>query len=193
MELKIAGLFMIAVMLSGTIACSGYLNNDGSNGSSSSSSTPDSLFVTTTNYNNFHNGVMFNITALRAITVRNFSIIPSTVYGSNVTVEVWYRPGGLYTNSSGWVFAGSATVDMITNVLTYVPLNISVSISNGGTTGFYITRTDGSIIRYQNSLGTAFTNSDLSVNPSGYGIPYPLGTGAVSSRSFCGGIYYRLD
>lgn len=197
MKNKLLVLSVFLVMLTAVVSCSGYLDTTNNVSSDGGGSGPTLFFLTTTNAGNSQRGILFNITAKRNLTVKQFSVIPDTT-NAGVNVEVWYKIGGISTNTNGlvitnnWIFTGSNVVNFTTFDLTLVPVQIDVPIDSGNTVAFLVIRTDGYTISYQTSLGTDFSNDDLIVGANGCGVSFPFGTGSYFyPRSFCGGIYYQ--
>lgn len=123
--------------------------------------------LTTTAAGNGQMGNMFDITALKNITLTAVDMH----FGSAgvATVEVWYRPGsfvGFETSNTGWTQVLTTTVNANGNLgtLTPVPATFAIPIPAGQTYGIYVTSNGGPNVRYTNgtTLGNVYAqNTDL--------------------------------
>lgn len=159
--------------------------------------------LTTTAAGNGQMGNMFDVTALKNITL---TAVDMHIQSSGTTtVEVWYRPGtfvGFETSNTGWTQALSTTVNAIGTLgtLTPVPATFAIPIPAGQTYGIYVTCVGSNNVHYTNgtTLGNVFVqNSDLQVKEGkggGYfsvtftprvfnGILHYTGSGCTSSMT----------
>ena len=158
--------------------------------SSAPSGTLLSLTTTTAGLNQ-HSGIMFDLTAKKAIKINRFSA--HSDWASTDTVEVWYRTGGLSTTSAGWVMAGSATVTFAGfGNLVEIPVDVDLVMSAGQTYGFYVTMVAQSVEYSNYTTGMVYENADLSIDADGYGVAYQFG-GTFSNRTFNGTVFYYLQ
>jgi hypothetical protein len=136
-------------------------------------------------------GNMFDVFAFSNIIVSGFDI---HVPGSSVyTVEIWNRAGnysGYTSSNTGWTLAGTATLSGNgSGILTPVPLNLSVAISAGSTSAFYITALSGSL-NCSGGLpggGVLTSNSDLQLFAGDGGTYFNVNAGPAA---FNGNIHY---
>ena len=137
--------------------------------------------------NNGSTGNMFDITAINELTIDSFEINGS----SSSVMEVWYRPGscfGFNTSNTGWILAGSYTVNAQGNGNpTSLPVG-GITIPAGETYGICVTYVSGSI-RYITGTGTNehYANADMEFQAQ-YGGGYFNYTNYP--RVFSGNIYY---
>ncbi|MCB9227970.1 MAG: hypothetical protein H6578_12480, partial [Chitinophagales bacterium] len=152
--------------------------------------------ATAYNQNNGQRGVMFDIVATNAVTI---NCLDANLYaGTTSTYEIYYKVGsfiGFENTSSAWTLIGTATnvTSLGTNIPTYIPININISIPSGQTYGFYVTNTSGGGISYTD--GT-LPNNNLANDPNitiegGVGKSYPFGL-TFSYRYFNGTIHYSV-
>lgn len=140
-------------------------------------------------------GNAFNIinTSGAPLTITGFSQGPASGNTSvtGTVLQAYYTPGSFVAaSSSSWVSLGTATVNLTANAATgYIP--VSVTIPTGGTYGFYVGRTSGSV-QYTNGSGTPgvtpwASNNDLTIT-EGKGGSFPNPT--FSPRNWNGTVHY---
>jgi hypothetical protein len=130
------------------------------------------------------NGAMFDLVASDSILINGFTV--STIYDTaTADFEVFYKTGtheGYEANSSAWTSLGTYNGIPEGDGI-YLALNNPLIIINGQTLAFYITRTDGGRIHYENGSGVgnvAVSAGGLELL-EGTGIAYPFGS-AYSPR-----------
>lgn len=139
-------------------------------------------------------GNMFNIinTSGAPLTITGFAQGPGSGNTSNpsASMVVWYMPAPYVVNGPSWTQLASGTVALTSGAATgYLPVN--VTIPAGGTYGFYVGLTSGSV-QYTNGTGTAgtstwFQNNDFIIT-EGLGGSYP--NPVNSPRCWNGKVYY---
>ena len=139
-------------------------------------------------------GSMFNIinTSGAPLTITGFAQGPGSRNSSNpsASMVVWYMPAPYVVNNPSWTQLASGTVALTSGAATgYLPVN--VTIPAGGTYGFYVGITSGSV-QYTNGTGTAgsstwFQNNEFIIT-EGLGGSYPNPT--FSPRNWNGKVYY---
>ena len=139
-------------------------------------------------------GSMFNIinTSGAPLTITGFAQGPGSGNSSNpsASMVVWYMPAPYVVNNPSWTQLASGTVALTSGAATgYLPVN--VTIPAGGTYGFYVGITSGSV-QYTNGTGTAgsstwFQNNEFIIT-EGLGGSYPNPT--FSPRNWNGKVYY---
>ncbi|MEX2596708.1 MAG: PKD domain-containing protein, partial [Salibacteraceae bacterium] len=150
------------------------------------------------NQNNGQDGLMFNITAINAVTID--SVWSNFANGTIGTAEIYSRTGGIVgfqNNAAAWTLVGSANnvVSAGINNFTHIPINMNLAIPQGTVMGVYVTGTGTAgtpIMRYTNGAGTAgnFYNASADIQVSqGYGKDYPFGA-TFNPRIFNGRIFY---
>ncbi|MBU1220118.1 hypothetical protein KKF34_10490 [Myxococcota bacterium] len=142
-------------------------------------------------------GNMFDIVALRNITITGFEGSFHTVTQG---VEIWYRYGtyvGSENTQANWTLLGTATITgQGAGTATPIPINFSVPVSSGQRVAFYVTsqnNTYGGANIYSNGTGGTIyaSNSDLQYY-TGIGNQYPFG-GIFEDRIFNGRILYDCN
>jgi hypothetical protein len=141
---------------------------------------------------NANAGYMFDIDAHYQLTITGFKV---NFVGGPASFEVYYRYGthvGYETSAPDWTLLGTSTgIAEGTNV--DIGINFSVPVDSGQTVAFYVTRTDGPSVIYNN--GTAVGNviaentNYLSVK-TGVGKAYPFGA-TNANRNFEGTVLYE--
>jgi hypothetical protein len=143
---------------------------------------------------NGQDGNMFDIVALRDITITSFDGHPQ----NNCNIEIYYKAGthvGYENSSASWTLLGSAYV--YTNgggVPTPIPIPVNVTIPAGEIYAFYITTTDDYNFSYTNgtAVGNVYAeNSDLQLL-EGKGNAYPFST-TFAPRIWNGQVHYTLS
>jgi hypothetical protein len=117
---------------------------------------------------NGSNGNMFDITALKPITITGFSGHADI---GTTNWEIWYRPGthvGFTTSNAGWTLLGSATgvPSSGLGLATAIPISFAIPMEIGETYAFYVTTTVTSPNGVYYSTGTTLGNvfaSDASI------------------------------
>lgn len=151
--------------------------------------------------NNGYHGIMFDIKAKRAITLRGFSTY--LMNGIATQMEIWYRKGshvGHETTAADWTRLASVDNVTGTNFFPFVypvenriPMALDLTIPAGKTYGFYVTTTGtGSYIAYKDgtSVGAvAASNFDINIL-QGTGKAYPFGI-SFTPRVYTGTVYYK--
>lgn len=144
--------------------------------------------------NNKQNGIMFDVMAAHAVTVTQLAIYAEA---GDPTFEIWTRAGthvGHEGSNTGWTLLGtSPSVSVAADGVVSIPLALNVPIAEGDRQAFYVTVSNGTYIRYQNSsgaIGDVFaSDANLSIH-SGTGMAYPFVTGGWVPRDFIGSITY---
>ncbi|MBL4655690.1 MAG: T9SS type A sorting domain-containing protein [Bacteroidia bacterium] len=143
---------------------------------------------------NGHNGNMFDITAIDAITITQFE---GNLDGVSGIIKIYYKAGtyqGSETNPLAWTFIDSVSVTSNgIGVPTVIPLAVNVAIPAGQTYAFYITgnNTGGLDLDYTNGTleGAVYTsNANLEIK-EGLGVAYPFGSN-FSPRIWNGIVQY---
>jgi hypothetical protein len=139
-------------------------------------------------------GNMFNIinTSGAPLTITGFAQGPGSGNSSNTSASmvVWYMPAPYVVNNPSWTQLASGTVALTSGAATgYLPVN--VTIPAGGTYGFFVGLTAGSV-QYTNGTGTAgsstwFQNDEFIITV-GHGGSFPNTT--ISLRNWNGKVYY---
>ncbi|MDP5015140.1 MAG: PKD domain-containing protein, partial [Schleiferiaceae bacterium] len=139
-------------------------------------------------------GNMFNIinTSGAPLTITGFAQGPGSGNSSNpsASMVVWYMPAPYVVNGPSWTQLASGTVALTSGAATgYLP--VSVTIPAGGTYGFFVGLTSGSV-QYTNGTGTAgsstwFQNNDFIIT-EGLGGSYP--NPVNNPRNWNGKVYY---
>ncbi|MFY9518806.1 MAG: right-handed parallel beta-helix repeat-containing protein [Schleiferiaceae bacterium] len=139
-------------------------------------------------------GNMFNIinTSGAPLTITGFAQGPGSGNSSNpsASMVVWYMPAPYVVNGPSWTQLASGTVALTSGAATgYLP--VSVTIPAGGTYGFFVGLTSGSV-QYTNGTGTAgsstwFQNNEFIIT-EGLGGSYP--NPVNSPRCWNGKVYY---
>lgn len=143
--------------------------------------------------NNGHDGIMFNITALKWITVTQFSahVNPVTSGYMKIYYKQWTWQDTTATPAD-WTFIDSAMVTSSGNgVATLIPINVNVTIPAGNTVAFYITGTGAPRLVYSNGTeedAVHVADSALQVK-QGAGVAYPFGA-IYTPRIFNGEVFY---
>ena len=142
-------------------------------------------------------GILNAIKALSPLTVTGFDIYPSVAL-SSATVSLYWRYGTLtdaniFTDSTLWTFAGSASVTGSANTLVNLPVTVSISMTTNQNICFFIVSSGGNL-NYSNgtTTNTVFSSDSRMQVFSGYGIStstWPLG-GQFNPRNFNGQIKY---
>jgi hypothetical protein len=152
----------------------------------------DSLQTTLAGTNG-HDGIMFNITALKWVTITQFAANINPV--NSGYVKIYYKQWTWQdstTNPAAWTFIDSA---MVTSAgygeATVIPVNVNVTIPAGNTAAFYITGTGSLRLVYSNgTLEDAVQAGDTSLQvKQGIGIAYPFGS-IYTPRIFNGQVFY---
>jgi len=151
----------------------------------------DSLLVPAV-ANNGNEGYMFNIEAHYKLAITGFKVNFS--FGP-ASFEVYYRYGshqGFESSSVGWILLGSST-GIPQGINVNIGVSFHVPVDSGQTVAFYVTRTDGDIVDYNN--GTAIGNV-IASNPNylsvktGVGKAYPFAA-TNNNRNFEGTVLYE--
>ncbi|MCX8080601.1 MAG: T9SS type A sorting domain-containing protein [Bacteroidia bacterium] len=133
------------------------------------SSTAPGSILTTNAAGNGQLGNMFDVVALKNLTITGVDMHFSSAGVS--TVEVWYRPGsfvGFETSNAGWTQVLTTTVNApgTLGMLTTVPATFAIPVPAGQTYGIYVTTNGGPSVYYTNGtmLGNTYVqNSDIQV------------------------------
>jgi hypothetical protein len=97
------------------------------------------------NYTYLNHGAMFNVVALKSITLDHFL---ANIKSGTANYHIYYKTGsfiGFEQNSSAWTFLDSANITSlnngttITNQATLIPIPINLTMNLGDTIGFYFT------------------------------------------------------
>ncbi len=149
------------------------------------------------NQNNGQDGIMFTLTAKRALVIDSFD--NNYAAGTLTQILIYYKPGtatGFQTTPGAWTLLGA--VNNVTsagiNSATTIPINVNLTMLEYQTGAFYITTNGGTnpICRYTNGSGVCDSlggNGDLVVH-EGYGKDYPFGA-TFNPREFNGRVYYH--
>ena len=138
-------------------------------------------------------GNMFNIinTSNAPLTITGFAQGPGSGNTSvAVPMVVWYMPAPYVVNDPSWTQLASGMVVLTNGAATgYLPVNVTIPV--GGTYGFFVGLTTGSV-QYTNGTGTAgsstwFQNNDFIIT-EGLGGSYP--NPVNSPRNWNGTVYY---
>lgn len=139
-----------------------------------------------------HNGNMFDVTAVHAVTVLSFDCN----FNNTSSFSIYYRAGshvGYEQNAAAWTLLGS-TANLPSNgrgTATPIPIPVGITIPAGQTFSFYITITSSAFVNY--TLGTAVgavaaQNASLIIR-EGTANAYPFGT-VFSPRKWNGILHY---
>ncbi|TVR82291.1 MAG: hypothetical protein EA412_01680 [Chitinophagaceae bacterium] len=164
---------------------------------SQASCPAQSNLVTLYNENNGQAGVMFDINALEDVTILCFDV---NLYTGTHDYQIYYKEGthvGFEGNQAAWTLIGGpvSVTSNGTNVPTYIPIPINVSIDAGESAAFYITcnrtNTPGGGIEYTDGFGVGnVIAADANIEVlDGTGKAWPFSTNFVS-RQFNGTVYY---
>jgi len=140
--------------------------------------------------NNGQSGVMFDVTAKRALVVDSFEV---SIDSGRHLVEVYYKTGsyaGYETNSGAWTLLGSTTVTSTQasgGPGVFVNVGKSLALPSGVKHSFYIQLPNSTAINYTNGTGN-FSNAEFTIQ-TGVGKGSNFGA-TFSPRSFNGGVYY---
>lgn len=148
------------------------------------------------NQNNGQRGCMFTITATNLVTITCFDA--SLYAGTTAAYEIYYKTGtfvGFESNAAAWTLIGSApnVTSAGTNVPTYLPIPVNVTIPSGQTVAFYVTNTAGGGLNYTDGVANnsmLASDANITVN-GGVGKSYPFGLN-FNYRNFNGTIHYTL-
>jgi hypothetical protein len=149
--------------------------------------------ITTTAGGNGQMGNMFDVTALKNLTITSVDMHLQTA--GITTVEVWYRPGsfvGFENSNTGWTLVHTATVNApgTLGTLTPIPGTFAIPVPAGQTYGIYVTRTSGNV-HYTNgtTLGNVYVqNSDLQIKEGKGGSYFSV---TFSPRVWNGKLHYQ--
>jgi cysteine-rich repeat protein len=143
-------------------------------------------------------GNMFDVVALKDITINKIDGVFDAVAQ---TVEIYYRTGTYVGNSSssaGWILLGSTSITGAGDgVVTNLPINFSVPVTQGNRVSFWVTSTNNSMGSgniYSNGAGSGTLhsfNADIEFY-EGVGTQYPLDS-TFTDRIFNGTIYYSCN
>ncbi|MCP4442606.1 MAG: T9SS type A sorting domain-containing protein [Aureispira sp.] len=142
--------------------------------------------------NNGQSGIMFDITAINAVTINSFE----TNMGAAGDFEIYYKAGthvGSETNAAAWTLVGSAAgvANNPANTATPIPIAVNTAIAAGQTGAFYVTYTTGTDMLYTDgtAVGNVYT-SDANIQvKEGTGKAYAFGTN-YSPRILNGIVHY---
>lgn len=147
--------------------------------------------------NNAQRGLMFDIDGITPITIRCFEMNFNT---GTSNVEIYTKTGthvGFTGTPGAWTLVGTASnvVGAGANLVTVIPISLSLAIPAGTTRAFYITRSlaAGPTVAYTNGTAVgAIHASDANIRlREGTGKDYPFGTNFVPRR-FNGRVFYDL-
>lgn len=163
-----------------------------------SAQTCNSPTQTPFNTNNGQDGIMFTITAKRAIVIDSFH---SNFANGNINqFLIYYKYGtatGFQTTPGAWTLLGSVSGTFTSNGVnnaTPIPINCNFPMAKYQTVAFYVTTNGatGTIMRYTNGGGACDSlggNPDMVLH-EGYGKDYPFGA-TFTPREFNGRVYYH--
>lgn len=154
-------------------------------------------------FNNGQDGNMFNVTALKDLTIDSVwcNFDPGTIQ----EIEIWWRTGTVVGNANsavGWTLIDSVLnyPSAGVNQFTKVPININLPVSAGTTVGLYVTRAAlvnaAPYMRYTNGPGGATAGQLYVQNPDiqisyAYGKDYPWGVTNFNPRIWNGRLFYH--
>ena len=141
---------------------------------------------------NANAGYMFDIDAHYQLTITGFKV---NFVGGPASFEVYYRYGthvGYEVSATDWTLLGSST-GIVEGTNVNIGISFSVPVDSGQTVAFYVTRTDGPSVIYNN--GTAVgnviaTNTNYLSVKTGVGKGYPF-AGTNNNRNFEGTVLYE--
>lgn len=151
--------------------------------------------ISTSTANNGQVSATFDCKPLSNMTVTGFDFTPRTT--TTYTASIYYRVGTMVGNtgsSSGWTLLGTTSSFSATaNVVTAIPLTLSLNLSANTKYAFYVNVTGGTL-GYTNGTGTPGTtlfssNSDMEIY-EGYGSPGLFSSSLYTTRTFAGTIHY---
>ncbi|MBK7086422.1 MAG: T9SS type A sorting domain-containing protein [Flavobacteriales bacterium] len=140
-------------------------------------------------------GVMFDIVALQPVTIECFEV---NWNAGTTSIALYYKTGthvGFATNPGAWTL-----IDTVMNLTTagsdlptYLPIDVDVTIPGGATAAFYVTNNSTSDPNAEYTDGTvlgAVLASDANIQVlEGSGVSYIFNS-AFSPRQFNGTVYY---
>jgi len=129
-----------------------------------------------------------------------FDVAFSGTVGTNVTLEIWTRPGtyvGFTSSNAGWILEATATaVRGGTSVFVPLVMSNSITAAAGGTTGVLLhCTTTGGGVRYGGTGAappvTNWGNADLNVfSAHTHTGNVPFGGSEFTPRAFAGTMHY---
>jgi hypothetical protein len=147
--------------------------------------------------NNSQRGIMFDVQGITAITIMCFD---ANLDAGTSNVVIYTKAGthvGFEVTPAAWTLVGTAInlVSAGTNLPTYIPVAVNISIAAGATQAFYITRTTvgGPTTAYTNgvAVGNIYaSDANLRIR-EGTGKDYSFGAN-FTPRKFNGRIYYNI-
>jgi parallel beta-helix repeat protein len=149
------------------------------------------------NAGNGQTGITFNVTAINAVTLKDFGVMLQAT--GSTTYEIWYNTTPIsgpptITTGTGWVMLASGNANGLgVGSVADLNSNISLEMPAGETYGFYIG--SGGSVSYTNggTFPEVYADANLSFNTGnnvGYGGPAPNPTFHI--RQFNGTVYYEL-
>jgi Zn-dependent metalloprotease len=160
-------------------------------------SSENDQLTTSTSSNFFNNGNVFNLNAIKNISINTISIITD----NSTQAEVWYKPGGYgntdFVGSTGWVKHGStiAFSPLGLGSFTTLALSTPLNIPGGQTYGIVIVTNVNARHKNGTAVGQVIiSNQDLSLCQgqigSGFGGNFSF---SGAPQIWCGRVNYSVD